>query len=167
MHVYAKLIIFAIVINILILVFFLEPIELFDIKPGHYLVDYDVGNIVKSKTGQIYEKKKLAVIVPYRNSLKELLYFVPHMCRYLNYQKIPFHIYIIHQTDQLRFNRGALINIGYNYTRDKFDYSVHQDVDLLPLNPKLSYEFPHDGVFHVADIFYHPTVIDIASFNKF
>jgi hypothetical protein len=40
-------------------------------------------------------------------------------------------------------------------------------VDLLPLNPKLSYEFPHDGVFHVADIFYHPTVIDIASFNKF
>lgn len=40
---------------------------------------------------------------------------------------------------------------------------AHHDVDLLPLNVNLSYDFPNDGVFHVADIALHPTVINVVS----
>jgi hypothetical protein len=54
------------------------------------------------------------------------------------------------------FDVGNLINVGYLYTKDKFDYTVQHDVDLLALNPKLSYEFPSDCVFHVMNSFFHP-----------
>lgn len=120
------------------------------------LNNFNVGNLVKSENSQVYTKKKLAVIVPVRNCLRNVLRFVPHMSKFLNAHEIPHHIFMVQQEDLLRFNRAALINIGYLYTKDKFDYSVQHDIDLLPLNPKLTYEFPGDCVFRVMNSFFHP-----------
>lgn len=121
------------------------------------LNDFNVGNLIKLDNPQVFTKKKLAVIVPIRNCLRNLLKFVPHMSRFLNAQQIPHHIFMVHQEDLLRFNRATLINIGYLYTKDKFDYTVQHDIDLLPLNPKLFYEFPsNDSVFHVMNSRFHP-----------
>ena len=117
---------------------------------------FNVGNLMKMESSRVFDKKKLAVIVPIRNCLRNLLKFVPHMSKFLNAQEIPHHIFMIHQEDLLRFNRASLINIGYLYTKDKFDYTVQHDIDLLPLNPKLSYEFPGDSVFHVMNSYFHP-----------
>ena len=43
---------------------------------------------------------------------------------------------------RFRFNRAALINIGFMKTKDECDYLVMHDVDLLPNNPDLLYTFP-------------------------
>jgi len=48
----------------------------------------------------------------------------------------------LHQCFFFRFNRAALINIGYIKTKDECDYLVMHDVDLLPNNPDLLYHFP-------------------------
>ena len=56
-----------------------------------------------------------------------------------------------------RFNRGSLINVGFiQALEDGCDYIAMHDVDLLPLNPHLSYAFPGRGPFHVASPEFHP-----------
>lgn len=149
-----------------LLIFFICNSKLYEVEQkGVTFSNFSVGNLVKTKYVPVFDKKKMAVLVPYRNSFKELVQFVPLMHMFLVSQMIPFHIFVVHQTDILRFNRGALINVGYIYVRDNFDYAVHQDVDLVPLNSNLSYEYPIDAVFHVADTFYHPTISEkIVSF---
>lgn len=97
-----------------------------------------------------HEKKKLAVLVPFRDCFEELFSFAPHMKKFLSSQEIPYHIFVVNQVDQFRFNRASLLNVGYLYTKDKFDYIALHDIDLLPLNENLSYGFPSDGVFHLA-----------------
>lgn len=101
-------------------------------------------------------KKKLALIIPFRDRFEELLQFVPHMNRFLNRQHIPHHIFVINQIDRFRFNRASLINVGFLFVKDTFDYIAMHDVDLLPLNEDLKYEFPKNGPFHVAAPGLHP-----------
>jgi hypothetical protein len=121
--------------------------------------DFNLGNLILNENRREYEKKKLAVIVPVRGCLENVLRFVPHMGKFLSAQEIPYHIFMVHQEDELRFNRAALINIGFLYTKDKYDYTVQHDVDLLPMNPKLSYEYPKEenSVFHVMNTYFHPS----------
>lgn len=132
------------------------------------LSDYDVGNLIKFDHPVVYEKKKLAVIVPFRDCFEELTVFVPYISRFLNEQQIPHHIFVIQQTNRLRFNKPTLQNVGFLYTKEKFDYIVLHDVDLLPLNKKLSYEDPQDCVYHVSPLYlfpeYHEVSIDFFLF---
>lgn len=61
------------------------------------------------------------------------------------------------QVDDYRFNRASLINVGFNVaTSAGCDYIAMHDVDLLPLNPQLSYFYPSKGVFHIASPQLHP-----------
>ncbi|XP_042905668.1 beta-1,4-galactosyltransferase 7-like [Parasteatoda tepidariorum] len=102
------------------------------------------------------DKHHLAVVVPFRNAFEELLQFAPHIHNFLNQQRIPHSIHVINQADKYRFNRGSLINVGYQLTRHICDYFAMHDVDLLPLNPKLSYRYPGNGPFHIASPELHP-----------
>jgi N-terminal region of glycosyl transferase group 7 len=131
--------------------------------------DVDAENLIQVKSNQSeYLKKKLAVIVPIsENCYDEIFVFAPHMIKFLNSQKILFHIFVVQQVDKLRFNRAALLNIGYLYTKDNFNYTVLHDIDLLPLNPKLSYAFPGNAVFHPADIGFHPTIRTVSKVMRF
>lgn len=95
----------------------------------------------------------VAIIVPYRdihpsqNRSKHLEKFIPHMHSFLTkeVQKgtcSDYHIYIVEQSDDGRkFNRGKLLNIGFDLARKnkcRLDAQVHHDVfifhdvDLLP-----------------------------------
>lgn len=78
------------------------------------------------------------------------------MFKFLNKQKIPFHIFIIQQKDNNRFNRASLINVGFIYTKHDYDYIAMHDVDLLPLNDNLSYKYPEKGAFHISSPQTHP-----------
>lgn len=122
------------------------------------LDSFDVGNLINFENSKTFSKKKLAVIVPVRGCLANVLKFVPHLSKFLNAREIPFHIFMIQQVDSLRFSRAYLLNVGYLYTKDKFDYTVQHDADLLPLNPKLSYEYPDGCAFHLMNSFFHPAV---------
>ncbi|XP_075231149.1 beta-1,4-galactosyltransferase 7 isoform X2 [Lycorma delicatula] len=100
---------------------------------------------------------KLGVVVPFRDRFEELLEFAPHIHKFLVAQNIDHTIYIINQVDQYRFNRASLINVGFIIAiSEGCDYFVMHDVDLLPLNPLLSYAYPSDGLFHVASPELHP-----------
>lgn len=55
-----------------------------------------------------------------------------------------------------RFNRAALINVGFLESGNSTDYIAMHDVDLLPLNEELDYGFPEAGPFHVASPELHP-----------
>lgn len=98
----------------------------------------------------------MAIIVPFRDRFDELLKFAPHMTAFLKEQHIPHHIFVINQADRFRFNRASLINVGYLYTKDHYDYIAMHDVDLLPMNANLRYDYPSDGPHHVAAPGLHP-----------
>ncbi len=55
-----------------------------------------------------------------------------------------------------RFNRASLINAGFRESPAGCDYVAIHDVDLLPLNPRLSYAFPANRPFHVSSPQLHP-----------
>ncbi|XP_049856556.1 beta-1,4-galactosyltransferase 7-like isoform X1 [Schistocerca gregaria] len=101
-------------------------------------------------------KHKLAVLVPFRDRFDELLEFVPHMHKFLKKQNVNHHIFVLNQIDTYRFNRAALINVGFREVCPQCDYIAMHDVDLLPLNPQLSYGYPEKGPFHVASPQLHP-----------
>jgi len=91
-------------------------------------------------------KTSIAIIVPFRDLHPEqkramhLARFLPHMSEFLGKQVQlgrvkDFHIYIIEQSnDGRKFNRGKLLNIGFDYAKKsrKHDVFIFHDVDLLP-----------------------------------
>ncbi|KAG7371179.1 glycosyl transferase group 7 protein [Nitzschia inconspicua] len=96
------------------------------------------------------DTSSVAIIVPFRDLHIEqkrsahLGQFVPHMIKFLSklqqqHQIADFHIYIIEQSDDKRkFNRGKLLNIGFDIARKRkgmkrpHDVFIFHDVDLLP-----------------------------------
>lgn len=89
----------------------------------------------------------VAIIVPYRDLHVEqkraahLGQFVPHMVSFLLQLKKQgkisnYHVYIVEQSnDGLKFNRGKLLNIGFDLARKagkRHDVFIFHDVDLLP-----------------------------------
>ena len=56
-------------------------------------------------------------------------------------QGVDHRIFVINQTDDWRFNRGQLINVGFLLAKQSCDYIVMHDVDLLPMNKNLSYKY--------------------------
>lgn len=107
-------------------------------------------------SNRISNKPKLAILVPFRDRFDELLQFAPHMTKFLSLQQIPHHIFILNQVDRYRFNRASLINVGFLYTKTDYDYMAMHDVDLLPLNDHLRYDYPNDGPYHIAAPELHP-----------
>jgi hypothetical protein len=76
---------------------------------------------------------KTILIIPYRNRDSHLAYFLEKSFPKLK-ETIPnLEIIIVEQTEGKKFNRGATINIGFNYyNQDEYDY-ITQDVDVNPI----------------------------------
>ena len=55
-----------------------------------------------------------------------------------------------------RFNRASLLNAGFLMSRDRCDYIVMHDVDLLPDNDQLQYSYPSSGPYHISSPSLHP-----------
>ena len=92
--------------------------------------------------------KKLGVIVPYRNRYEHLLKFKLHIQAKLYEAKIPFELIIVEQDNSQSFNRGKLLNIGFQEAEKlNCDYVVFHDVDMLPR--KVDYTYANHPV-HLA-----------------
>lgn len=82
---------------------------------------------------------KMIFIVPYRDRPQHLHFFKEQMGKVLsNIPKTDYKIYILHQQDDRKFNRGAMKNIGYMVVKELYpnDYKnitlVFNDVDTMP-----------------------------------
>lgn len=83
---------------------------------------------------------KFVFIIPYRNRSFYLQSFLKQM-RYVleDIPKTDYKMFVIHQNDSRKFNRGAIKNIGFLYIKNKYpnDYKqmtiVLNDVDIFPL----------------------------------
>lgn len=87
------------------------------------------------------QKEKLSLVIPYRNRLSHLLQFLfcfeEHMNKY--YEYIPFEFYIIEQYGDYKFNRGKLLNIGFDVSKKTCDYFCFHDVDMIPVAKSCDY----------------------------
>lgn len=91
---------------------------------------------------------KLGIIVPYRNRYEHLQEFKKSMVDYLKSKKIDFKIIIVEQDNAKLFNRGMLCNIGFiEAQKQKCDYIVIHDVDMIPVDVDYSYS---DTPIHLA-----------------
>lgn len=112
-------------------------------------------NEIKPRKRLLSNKHRLALLVPYRERFEELLKFTPDITAFLKKQNLNFDVFILNQVDQNRFNRASLINAGFLQVKNDYDYIAMHDVDLLPLNPNLSYSYPIRPV-HLAAPHLHP-----------
>ncbi len=58
-------------------------------------------------------KQNVAIIIPNRNRLNNLLTFLNNMHIFLTRQKITYGIFLVEPINGIPFNRGLLFNIGY------------------------------------------------------
>lgn len=85
------------------------------------------------------ETKKLCVVVPYRDRKLHLELFLPHIEKTLQDQNINYLILVVEQTFEKPFNRAKLLNIGFDYTKGKYDNYCFHDVDMLAIESDYSY----------------------------
>ena len=97
----------------------------------------------------------LCILVPFRDRFTELLEFAPYIKKFLNRQGVSHEIIVINQVDKWRFNRGSLINVGFLEMRKSCPFICIHDVDLLPLNPEISY-LPDSTPMHLTPPYLHP-----------
>ena len=126
----------------------IDRMEMFEKTPESAKSDKDYGN-------------KIAIIIPFRESdkvnktrTKQLDRLVKYFSNYL--KGYNYMIYVIEQTDDKRkFNRGALLNIGFLAARDQgCNVFVFHDVDLLPSEELKEYYInpPVSSPVHVAAV---------------
>jgi hypothetical protein len=99
---------------------------------------------------------KLCIIVPFKDRYEELMTFAPYISSFLAGQGVQHEITVVNQADGWRFNRAALINVGFKESSSSCDYIAMHDVDLLPRDPALLYTFPEAGPLHIASPDLHP-----------
>ena len=92
---------------------------------------------------------KLGIIVPYRKRPGHLRKFRESIESYLKDQD--YELIVVEQNDDLPFNRGKLLNVGFQQAiRKQCDYVVFHDIDMLPIDVDYSYS---DVPIHLATNF--------------
>jgi hypothetical protein len=94
---------------------------------------------------------KLGIIVPYRNRYKQLVLFKRKITEYMTNRGIDYELIVVEQDDAKLFNRGMLLNIGFEESlKLECNYVVFHDIDMLPLKV----DYTHSNVpVHLATDF--------------
>jgi hypothetical protein len=106
-----------------------------------------MSQIEKRKEKEI---DKTIFILPFRNRYTELQIWLKHMlpildqqfnCKEMSYENKPYEVLVIHQADNKLFNKGALVNIGFQIIKEKYNDNneiyksftlVMNDIDIVP-----------------------------------
>jgi len=87
----------------------------------------------------------LSIIIPYRDRSDHLEVFIRETKGKINADR--YDIIVVNQDDDKPFNRAKLLNIGFDYMKDKSDYFCFHDIDMIPIN--IDYSYP-DKPYHLA-----------------
>lgn len=99
-------------------------------------------NTLPKVADKIFQKNtqmRICIVVPYRNREEHLKQFIPCMEKCLTDQDLDYTILIVEQEAGKPFNRGKLLNIGFDYTKGEYDNYCFHDVDMLPVDSDYSY----------------------------
>jgi hypothetical protein len=94
---------------------------------------------------RLVKNKSFVIIIPYRDDdkhvrKKHLETFITKIPKLFNNFSNDFNILIVEQYNKKnRFNRGVLLNIGFEICKDSFDYFIFHDIDLIPDNDLIPY----------------------------
>lgn len=88
---------------------------------------------------------KLSIIIPFRNREEHLVLFLENIINKTNQE---FDVLVVEQFNDKQFNRGKLLNIGFDYKKNTSDYFCFHDVDMIP--KEVDYSYPQDGTVHLA-----------------
>ena len=90
-------------------------------------------------------KSMIAIIIPYREHVDstvrfiQLKKFITHVHKFLKNQNVKYTFFVIKQNSyKKRFNRGLLLNIGFDIAK-KYNIIITHDVDMLPDEYLLQY----------------------------
>ena len=83
---------------------------------------------------------KTIILIPYRDREEHLKYFLENTAPLLNEKIENLEILIIEQSeDGKRFNRGKILNVGFDYYNEDEYYYITQDVDTNPIENTFDY----------------------------
>ncbi|XP_055347600.1 beta-1,4-galactosyltransferase 3-like isoform X2 [Paramacrobiotus metropolitanus] len=90
-------------------------------------------------------RRRVAVIIPYRDRKEHLDIFLNNIHPFLQKQQLDYRVFLVEQSGTYSFNRGTLMNVGYvEVARDypAYDCFIFHDVDLLPEDDRNPYWCP-------------------------
>ena len=131
----------------------------FNVRDKYFMLDelYKKRSEKSSKKMNV-SKTKIGIIVPFRDTeeskprTKQLAKLTHFMKTYLS--GYDYKIFVIEQTnDKRKFNRGQLLNIGFEIAqKEDIDNFIFHDVDLLPSDDLKEYYInkPTDKPVHIA-----------------
>lgn len=131
--------------------------------PRGYRRNSSTGECVPQTVSSL-KGPRVAIIVPFRDTTitkertKQLKEFLKYMSEYMTTQVgVPYKIFIIEQAhDGEKFNRGKLLNIGFDIAQKAgFESFIFHDVDLLPsveLAEFYSTVPPRGATYHIAAV---------------
>lgn len=103
------------------------------------------------------DRKRIGIIVPYRDRAEHLQRFLPHLISFFHRdqaasQFLPV-IVISEQSPGAKFNRGAVLNAGFLAIEGIVDYVCFHDVDYLPVDADYApVERPSRIIWHGLDV---------------
>ena len=122
-------------------------------------IHLDLGGISRTSANHNCTSiKNIAIIIPYKNRLISLKLFLNNMHKYFSEQKYNYGIYLVEPVENITFNRGILMNIGFveavkDKLKNKFNLKwncfVFHDVDLIPEDKRIIYTCD-DAPMHYA-----------------
>ncbi len=77
---------------------------------------------------------KIAIVIPYRNRLKNLELLMRNLHPFLVAQNIHYHVFVMEPLEHLGFNKGTLMNAGFleALKEDNYECVMFHDVDIIP-----------------------------------
>jgi hypothetical protein len=108
---------------------------------------------IKYITHSLYSKGNPVIIIPYRdNPAQDRKKHLETITKYFKDAAPGIKVVIVEQSDDgQKFNRGKLLNIGYDLLKDKYDTFIFHDVDMIPSKSLLEfYKVKPKCVVHLA-----------------
>lgn len=97
---------------------------------------------------------KIAIVIPYRDRLPNLKLFLSNMHPFFIEQKMHYGIFLIEPKENLTFNRGLLMNIGFleslKDSNNTWDCFFFHDVDMISEDVRNVYKCDKDLPVHYA-----------------
>ncbi|CAB3407923.1 unnamed protein product [Caenorhabditis bovis] len=87
---------------------------------------------------------RVAIVIPFRDRISHLRILLHNLHSLLTKQQLDYAIFVIEQVANQTFNRGKLMNVGYEVASQLYPWQcfIFHDVDLLPEDDRNLYACP-------------------------